>query len=161
LTIKAKIAATAAAAVIGASGLTLIKVSEGRRLQTYIDPVGIPTVCYGHTGPDVRLGQRYTPEQCDAILLKDIKVHRDGVMRCTRVPLNQNQSDAVVSLAFNIGVSRYCNSTLARKLNAGDYAGAANEFPKWTYAGGQQLPGLVTRREAERRLFLTPPTATR
>lgn len=151
-----KLVAPIAALVIGAAGLALIKDSEGLRLNTYRDPVGIPTVCYGHTGPDVRMGQRYTHAQCEAILIEDIRKHKVGLDRCITAPLNQNQQDAVVSLAFNIGVSATCKSTLVRKLNAGDYVGASQEFPKWVYSKGQKLPGLVTRRERERQLFNRP-----
>jgi len=154
--LKRLLAPIAASAVIGAAGLSLIQESEGLRLKTYRDPVGIPTVCYGHTGPDVRMGQVYTREQCAAILIRDIRVHRDGIRRCVTAPLNQNQQDAVVSLAFNVGVPTTCRSTLVRKLNARDYAGASKEFDRWVYASGRKLPGLVTRRNREQALFNTP-----
>lgn len=151
-----KLVAPTAAVLIGAAGLTLIKEEEGLRLSTYRDPVGIPTVCYGHTGPEVRMGQRYTQEQCEAILLKDIEEHKAGLKRCVTAPLNQNQQDALTSFAFNLGVGATCKSTLVRKLNAGDYAGASAEFPRWVYAKGERLPGLVRRRAREQRLFNTP-----
>lgn len=156
---KRLLAPVVASAIIGATGLSLVQAYEGLRLNTYIDPVGIPTVCYGHTGPDVKLGQRYTKAQCEQILLSDIQKHRAGVEKCVTKPLTPNQRDAVVSFAFNVGVSRFCGSTMAKKLNRGDYIGAADEFPKWKYAkvNGRNvvLPGLARRREAERRLFLT------
>lgn len=154
---KRLLASVTAAAVIGAGGLSIVKASEGLRTSTYLDPVGIPTVCYGHTGPDVRMGQTYTRAECEAIVVEDIAKHRAGIERCITAPLTSNQRDAAVSLAFNIGVSRFCGSTLARKLNREDYIGAADEFPKWKYAGGRVLRGLVTRRAKERALFLTIP----
>lgn len=157
---RKRIIAGTAALIIGASGLALIKTSEGKVNRSYLDAAGIPTICYGHTGPEVRLGQVATDAQCDAILMEDIRVHLAGVKGCTYAPLNQNQQDAIVSLAFNIGVRNYCHSTLARKLNAGDYDGAAAEFPKWnkTTINGRKvvLNGLTTRRLREQRLFLTP-----
>lgn len=144
--------------VLGVVGVSHIQVSEGKVNRTYLDPVGIPTICYGHTGPEVRLGQKLTDEQCTALLHKDIEIVRAGLNRCITTKLNQNQSAAVVSIAFNAGVSKICKSTLVRKINAGDHAGAANEFLKWKYATSNGrlivLPGLVKRREAERNLYL-------
>jgi lysozyme len=149
-----------AAAIIGAVGLSTIMAAEGIRTKTYLDPVGIPTICYGHTGPDVKLGITLTVEQCKSILLKDIAFHRKGVEQCIKAPLTPNQRDAVVSFAFNVGVPKFCRSTMAKRLNAKDYIGAADEFPKWQYAkvSGRAvvLRGLVKRRSAERALFLTP-----
>lgn len=151
-------AAVATVGVIGATGLGLIKEHEGLRTSTYIDPVGIPTVCYGHTGRYAKRGATYTEEKCEEILIEDIQKHREGIEKCISADLNQNQWDAVTSFAFNIGVSGTCRSTLVRKLNAGDEIGAANQFPRWVYAGGRKFRGLVRRRHEERELFLTPVT---
>lgn len=149
-----------AAAIIGAAGLATIQAHEGLRQSAYLDPVGIPTICYGHTGPEVKLGQRLTVEQCNATLLRDIAAHRAGVEQCIHAPLTPNQRDAVVSFAFNIGVPKFCKSTMAKRLNAKDYIGASDQFPKWKYArvNGKNvvLRGLEKRRKAERYLFLTP-----
>lgn len=151
-----------AAAVIGTAGLSLIQTSEGYRPKTYRDPVGIPTNCWGHTGSDVVPGQTKTRDECEAILGRDIVSHYQGVRACVKVPMNVNQMDAVVSFTFNVGVSKFCKSTMARKLNSRDYVGAADEFPKWKYGvvNGRTtvLPGLVTRRAQERALFLKPVT---
>lgn len=148
--------AAAATATVGAGGLLLIKEHEGLRTKTYIDPVGIPTVCYGHTGRYARRGAQYTAAKCEAILLDDIELHQRGLNRCITRKLNQNQSDAVTSFAFNVGVGAACKSTLVKKINRGDMVGAANEFPRWVYAGGRRFNGLVKRRDAERTLFLSP-----
>ncbi|WP_448500713.1 lysozyme [Sphingomonas sp.] len=155
-----------AIAVIGAAGASLIKESEGVRYKTYLDPVGIPTACYGHTGPNVRLGQTYTKAQCDALFMQDVDKHQVVIrpghpQNCIgHRRLTQNQNDAVLSLAFNIGNGAFCRSTLARRLTSGDMAGAANEFPKWRNVtiNGKLTPlnGLIKRRERERQLFLTP-----
>lgn len=148
--------------VIGAAGLALIQSSEGKRNVSYLDSAGIPTICYGHTGKDVKLGQRATDAQCVALLREDIRVHSAGVSTCTTYPFNQNQNDAVVSFTFNVGVSAYCKSTMARKINAGDLVGAAAEFPKWDKATvngvSVSLKGLAARRARERDLFVTPYT---
>lgn len=153
-----------AAAIIGGTGASMIQAHEGLRYKTYLDSAGIPTVCYGHTGPEVKLGQVYTPAQCDALFNEDVAKHNAEVDRCIRAPLTRNQRAAVVSFTFNIGGSAFCRSTMAKKLNQRDYIGAADEFPKWKYAtvGGKKtvLGGLVKRREAERKLFLTLDTQT-
>lgn len=151
---------TGSSLAITAVALSMTKDSEGKRNRAYLDPVGIPTICYGHTGPEVRVGMVWSDAKCEQVLLTDITKHRQGVSRCIRRPLNQNQWDAVTDMAFNIGDAKVCGSTLVRKINAGDLKGAAAEFPKWKFAnaGGHMvvLPGLVTRRAKERALFETP-----
>ena len=136
-------------------GLALIQQFEGLRLEAYLDSVGKPTIGYGST-KGVQMGDEITQAQAVELLAADVERHADGVRRLVDVPLTQNQFDALVSLVFNIGVGAFKGSTLLRKLNAGDYQGAANEFLRWTYAGGEELRGLARRREAERAMFLEP-----
>ena len=136
-------------------GLELIQRHEGLRLTAYLDPVGVPTIGYGHIST-ARMGQTITELEALELLLADIERFEDGVERLVQVTLNQHQFDALVSLAFNIGLGAFGKSTLLRKLNAGDYTGAAAEFDRWIHAGGRVLPGLVKRRSDERRLFETP-----
>ena len=144
---------------MGVGGVTLLTTSEGYVPRTYLDSGGIPTVCTGHTGPDVIRGRTYTQAECAAFLEKDIRIAAKGLQACVTQPLTVNQRGALISLTFNVGVSRVCKSTLVRKLNAGDFGGASQEFPKWSYArvNGKLivLRGLATRRAAEQRLFLT------
>lgn len=147
-----------ATAVIGAAGLLLIQESEGKRNESYKDAVGVWTICYGHTGPEVKAGMYASDRMCNVLLDRDIRVHLDGLRPCINVPVNQNQQDAILSLTFNAGVYNICHSTLVRKLNAGDYAGAGREFARWKYAKGKALPGLAIRREREMRLYATQPT---
>jgi len=137
---------------IGAA-VPLVATFEGLRQRAYLDPVGIPTACFGAT-KGVRLGQVYTREQCDNLLARDLLEANAGVDACVRVPLTEGQRTALVSFAYNVGRGNLCGSTLARKLNAGDYVGACNELPRWVYAKGMKLPGLVKRREQERALCL-------
>jgi lysozyme len=154
-----------AAAIVGAAGLSLTMTSEGKVNRVYRDPVGILTACYGHTGPELRMGQTFTDAQCQALLRADLASHqayvRSGSPRncISNVLLNQNQLDAVTDFVFNVGPTAFCKSTLAARLRLRDYPGAAAQFPKWVYArkNGQavRLPGLVIRRDRERRLFLT------
>lgn len=137
---------------IGAA-IPLVASFEGLRQAAYLDPVGIPTACFGAT-KGVRLGQVYTREQCDELLAKDLLEANAGVNSCVRVPLTDGQRTAFVSFTYNVGRRAFCGSTLVRKLNAGDYVGACNELPRWVYAKGVKLPGLVNRREQERALCL-------
>jgi lysozyme len=139
-------------------GLQLVKHFEGVRLTAYADPVGILTVGYGHTGPDVRRGMTITMAKADGLLRSDLGVAEAAVGALARVPLTPDQASALVSFAFNLGRGNLAASTLLRKLNAGDPAGAADEFARWvhgTIRGAKVvLPGLVRRRREERNLFL-------
>lgn len=137
-----------------ATGINLIKKHEGCRLQAYLCPAGVPTIGYGHTR-DVKLGQRITQHQADVILESDLEIYEEGVEHLTRMrPPKENQFAALVSFAFNLGVTRLASSTLMKKYLKGDVQGAADEFPKWVKAGGKVLPGLVKRRAEERALFM-------
>lgn len=93
-------------------------------------------------------------EQAERMLLNDVQRFEPEIERLVTAPLNQNQWDALISFAYNLGAANLESSTLRRLLNAGDYAGAAEQFPRWNNAGGKVLPGLVRRRAAERDLFL-------
>lgn len=143
----ASVGLTAAVMAVG-----VVSTYEGTVLSAYRDPVGIPTACTGHTGPEVRMGQVYTQEQCDELLASDLYRHDADIQQCIAVPLSDGQHAAFLSFAFNVGATKFCGSTMARRLNAGDYAGACAELSRWTLAGGRQLPGLVKRRAAERAL---------
>lgn len=147
----------AAAALLSVAGGQLIKESEGKRNVGYRDAVGIPTACYGHTGPGVRVGEWYSDDQCEVWFAQDIAKHQVplvGKANCIdSAPLTGNQRDAVTSLIFNIGTKKFCTSTMAAKLRQRDYEGASAEFSRWTYAGGKRYNGLVIRRNKERVLF--------
>ena len=142
-------------AIIGGSAVALavplVQKYEGTVLRSYHDPVGIVTACTGHTGPELKIGQTYTRQQCDEMLYKDLAKHADA-LACVSQPLTDGQRAAFVSFAFNVGEGAFCGSTLVRKANAGDIDGACAELSRWTYAGGKQLPGLIKRRAAERQL---------
>ncbi len=144
---------------INRDGLRIVKGFEGLELRAYQDSVGVWTIGYGHTAaagpPDVYPGQTITEAQAEEILRRDLRKFESGVRDVVKVPLNSDQFSALVSFSFNVGVGALANSTLLRKLNARDYQGAANEFPRWVKAGGQTLQGLVRRRDAERALFLS------
>ena len=141
-------------------GRAFIAAREGLRLTAYPDPAtgGAPwTIGVGHTSaagpPAVSPGLRISRKTALAILARDLARFEEAVSAAIRVPLAAHEFDALVSLAFNIGPGRFAGSTLARRLNAGDRPGAAAAFGDWTRAAGRVLPGLVLRRQAERRLF--------
>lgn len=143
-------------------GIALIKAHEGVRLTAYADPGkgwAIPTIGYGHTSaagpPAVYKGMKITQAGADEILRRDLAKFEGYVNAAAKVPLTQAQFDALVSFTFNLGPGHLRSSTLLRKLNAGDYQGAADQFPAWNKSGGKVLPGLVKRRAAERALFLS------
>ncbi len=136
---------------INQAGLDLIKKFEGCKLEAYRDAVGVLTIGYGHTG-DVKPGDKISQHQADVILLFDLDKFQLGV-GLVAADANDNQFSAMVSLAFNVGLRAFQNSTLLKKFQAGDHRGAAAEFSKWTRAGGKVLAGLVKRRQAERELF--------
>lgn len=136
------------------NGINLVKRFEGLELKAYRDSVGILTIGYGHTHA-VKAGDIITGEQADAFLREDLQVAELTVNTNVKAKLTQGQFDALVSFVFNLGSGNFVKSTLIRKLNAGDYAGAADEFGRWVNAGGKKLPGLVKRRAAEREVFLT------
>lgn len=138
-------------------GIALIKSFESLELKAYPDPGtgGKPwTIGWGHT-KGVNPGDRITERQAEAFLTEDLAVFELTVNSAVKVPLTQNQFDALVSLAFNIGGANFAGSTLVKKLNAGDPRGAADQFPRWKFASGKEMKGLVRRRAAERELFLS------
>lgn len=143
---------------ISAEGLNLIKRHESLVLKAYKDPVGVWTIGYGHTtaagSPVVTSGLQITEKEADSILAQDVRMFETAVKKLVKVPLTQMQFDALVSFSFNLGEGALARSTLLRKLNAGDFTGAADEFPRWVHGQGKVLPGLVTRRAEERALFL-------
>lgn len=141
--------------MVNDAGVALVREFEGCRLDAYRCPAGIPTIGYGATGPDIRMGMKWTQEEADERLAEDLARFAEGVERLVLVDLTDNQFAALVSFAYNVGLGALAGSTLLRKLNAGDYEGAADQFPRWNKGGGRVLPGLVRRRAAERDLFLS------
>ena len=126
---------------------------EGLRQAAYIDPVGIPTVCFGETR-DVKLGDKYTAEQCREMLGARVQEFGAAVDKCVTVALAPARKAAYVSLAFNIGESAFCRSTVARRANAGDAAGSCDAILWFNKAGGVVWPGLDNRRRQEKQLCM-------
>ena len=139
-------------------GIDLISSFEDTVLQAYDDGVGVWTIGIGTTvypnGVKVKKGDACTLDQAKSYFAHDLKRFEASVNNLAKVPLSQNQFDALVSLTYNIGQTAFSKSTLLKKLNAKDYIGAADQFPQWNRGGGKVMKGLVRRREAERDLFL-------
>ena len=144
--------------VVSLFGIDLICGFEGLRLKAYDDGVGVWTIGFGTTiypnGIRVKKGDICTEAQAKAYMAYDLKKFESTVNSAVTVPLNQNQFDALVSLAYNIGPSAFSKSTLVKKLNAGDIRGASDQFDVWVNAGGKRMQGLVNRRAKEKEVFL-------
>lgn len=135
-------------------GIDLIKEFEGFRARAYMCPANVLTIGYGHT-KSCQPGQVISMARGEQLLKEDLKRFENAVNVLVKVPLNQNQFDALVSFAFNVGVNAFKNSTLLRVLNQGNYDRASSELMRWVNGGGKKLPGLVRRRKAEKALFLS------
>ena len=141
-------------ASISNEGLKLIKESEGFRTRKYLDAAGKPTIGYGHLIKDGENLEEIDEAYAENLLREDVSTAENAIKRYVKVPINQNQYDALTSFVFNLGSKNFENSNLRKKLNSGDYTGASEELTRWVYAGGRKLKGLETRREKERKLFL-------
>ena len=145
---------------ISKKGLELIKEFEGFSANAYLDVVKIPTIGWGNTfyadGRKVKLGDQIS--KADALELLEFvanKYFADKIFPKIKVKVSQNQFDAMVSLAYNIGLGAFLKSTLLKKINQGDFKGASLEFERWNRAGGKVLLGLTRRRLKEKALFIS------
>jgi lysozyme len=141
--------------VLTADDLTLTRSAEGCRLQAYQDSVGVWTIGFGHTGPDVHEGLVITMSQALALLLKDMGWAEQAVRAAVHIPLTKPEFIALTDFTFNVGCGAFDHSTLLTRLNAGDMTGVMAQFMLWNEAGGHVLAGLTARRTAEVAEFLT------
>lgn len=143
---------------VDAAGVQLISDFEDLRLTAYDDGVGVWTIGWGTTvypnGQKVKKGDKITLEQAKQYKAYDLARFEKAVNDAVKAPLNQNQFNALVSLAYNIGEKAFTNSTLVKRLNEGNYKAAADQFLVWVNAGGKRMQGLVNRRNKEREVFL-------
>lgn len=142
-----------AALALSAAALVGIATHEGYVGRAYQDIVGVWTIGFGTT-ENVRPGQAIDPVRALQRKIDDVKKFEGALKECVKVPLHQHEYDAYISLAYNIGSTAFCRSTLVRKLNASDYAGACQEILRWNQAGGRVVQGLTNRRQAEYRLCM-------
>lgn len=133
-------------------GLALIKQFEGLKLDAYLDAVGIPTIAYGHTR-GVKMGDTVTPIEAHDLLVDDVGDAEKCVGDACEFEPTQNQFDAMVCFAYNVGCAAFLSSTLLKLYNQGNTEAAQQQFARWNKAGGHVLEGLTDRREAEAELF--------
>lgn len=139
------------ALALSAAGLVGILSHEGYSDKAIIPvPGDVPTVGFGTTG-GVKMGDTTTPPKAVARALQDVQKFEGAIKQCVTVPLHQHEYDAFTSLAYNIGGSAFCGSTLVRRLNAGDYLGACSQILVWDKFHGKPFRGLTMRRQAEYR----------
>ena len=137
-------------AALGASAVLIVGLAMEENFvgHAYQDIVGVWTIGFGTT-ERVKPGDKIDPVKALQRKLTDIQKFEGAVKKCVKVPLHQYEYDAYLSLAYNIGPGAFCNSTLVRKLNGGDYEGACREILRWNKAGGRVVQGLVNRRDRE------------
>jgi len=143
---------------IGLAAVSVVGAFEGLRTTAYRDSVGVPTVCFGETR-GVKMGDRYTPEQCKTMLGDGLVEFEQGMRRCLKNPdgLPDGPYVAFLSLSYNIGTGAFCGSSVVRDANANDLTDACNAITAWNKAGGRVLQGLVNRRNEERDICLNGP----
>jgi lysozyme len=144
-----------AALTLSATALVGIATWEGYSGNAYQDIVGVWTIGFGTT-EGVKANQKIDPVQALQRKIVDINKFEGSLKQCVKVPVTQYEYDAYLSLAYNIGPTAFCNSTLVRKLNAEDYVGACKEILRWRFAGGKEVRGLKLRREAEYKQCIGP-----
>jgi lysozyme len=135
------------------AGQHFIEGFESCRLSAYLDMAGIPTIGWGHTGPDVHMGMTITQPHADELFEQDLKKFEEIVNREVHVPITQGEFDALVSFSYNVGGAALHSSTLLKDLNSADYAGADAQFQAWDRSAGRVVLGLLRRRQAEAALF--------
>lgn|SRR5574343_438084 len=141
---------------VSALGLQFLEVQEGRKFKVYLDTGGVPTVCVGSTSglSTADVGKVVTPKECSDRLRVDVHMVELELVKCVTNPnTTQEQWDAILSLAFNVGPGKVCRSTLLRKHNAGDFAGAQAEFQRWCYVNGVRNEAIRKRRLREAALY--------
>lgn len=145
-TVFAVLTASGISAAAIMSGTLLTAENEGLVLGTYLDPVGIVTSCYGHTGPELKMGMIFTVDQCNAQLAKDLDKHEKQLDRVLKFPVPIYTKAAMIDFTYNVGIGNVASSTLLKKLNMGNIQGACEELTRWVYAKKRKLAGLVRRR---------------
>ncbi|MCP4588380.1 lysozyme [Pseudoalteromonas sp.] len=147
-----KLIALGLSGVLAAVGVTVANF-EGEELAGYLDPVGIETACYGHTKTAVA-GKEYTEDECLNLLAQDLAEHNSLLMSAVNVELSQGEHVAYLSFHYNVGSGNFRRSSLLRYLNEDQRLRACDELPRWVYAKGRKLVGLVVRREQERKMCI-------
>ncbi|MBH0088614.1 lysozyme [Pseudoalteromonas sp. NSLLW218] len=145
-----------AAGVTGVLALAGVMVAEfeGEVRTGYVDPVGVVTACFGHT-QTAELGKTYTEKECLNLFAMDLGDHNEQLLRAVNNSLTTSEHVAYLSFHYNVGAGNFRSSALLKYLNNDERVKACNELPRWVYADGLKLAGLVKRRELERKLCLS------
>ena len=141
---------------ISFNGIKSLKELEGFRKDAYKDTGGVWTIGYGTimlNGKPVEQGMSITDPEAEVALQADLAWAQTAVNQLVRVPLKQSMYDALVSFVYNVGMNAFSKSTMLRKLNLKDYAGASKEFSRWVYDNGKEIKGIVARRRIEQSMF--------
>jgi len=154
MSVKNKLLAMGLSSAIATTGMFVAQ-HEGLVLGSYIDPVGILTSCYGHTGKELKLNQKFTEAQCLDQLAKDLSKHNNEMTQYIKVPLSAEEHAAYLSFTYNVGVGNFKSSTLLKLLNREQRVEACEQLTRWIFAKGKKLRGLVNRREDEKVLCLS------
>lgn len=128
---------------------TMIMHFEGLKFEPYFDGGGVLSVCYGHTGKDIKPNTIYSQAECEQWLNSDLQTVKKQVDPLIQVKINTLTQAAIYSFVYNVGIGNFQRSTLLKKLNAGDQNGACEAMKQWVYAGKEKWQGLITRREIE------------
>ncbi|MCF0055506.1 lysozyme [Dyadobacter sp. CY356] len=152
MSVKGRVAGVAVAGALSFA-LPIVSYYEGLNLIAYLDPVGVPTICYGHTD-GVKIGQTRSVAECDRLLNAELGQAISAVDRLVKVPMPDTRRAALGSFVYNAGIGAFAKSTLLKKLNSGDILGGCNEMLRWVWAGGKKLKGLERRRQAEVKLCI-------
>jgi lysozyme len=141
----------------GSAGLGLLKKSEGFRNRIYLDPAGILTIGYGHRVlPSETFPGGIDDAQGSQLLVQDVRIAEQAVLKLVKVAITQGQFDALVDFVYNLGANQLAASTLLRDLNFGRYDAAAEQLLMWDHVGKKEVEGLKVRREAEFHLWHNP-----
>jgi lysozyme len=148
-----KLLAAGVTGVIALAGV-IVAEFEGEARTGYVDPVGVVTACFGHT-QTAELGKTYTENECLNLFAMDLGDHNEQLLRVVKQPLSTSEHAAYLSFHYNVGAGNFRSSTLLKYLNNDERVKACNELPRWVYADGRKLDGLVKRRAVERQLCLS------
>jgi len=154
MSVKNKLLALGLSSALATTGMFVAQ-HEGLVLGSYIDPVGILTSCYGHTGKELKLNQKFTEAQCLDQLAEDLSKHDKEMIKYIKVPVSDQEHAAYLSFSYNVGVGNFKSSTLLKLLNKEKRVEACNQLTNWVFAKGKKLKGLVNRREEEKSLCLS------
>lgn len=160
-----KLAVYGLGGAVALSGAFLVVPMEGEHKkngvhEVYLDVVGIETACYGQTGKDIKLGQKFTDEQCAEMLAKELAKTDKQLDKVFKIKYqNDYQHAAMISFTYNVGIGNVQTSTLVRLFNQGKYEQACDQLSRWVYAQKKKFNGLVRRREVEKAWCLGNPPA--